>query len=207
MNSIKQFSQLIILFFVCSLSSFSQIKTPKDKLSLNSGTIDNQFEFVIQKSYTYKGNGKVYKNVEYHWLTQLKAHTIDTLKAVRKDLSDTQLVVKQQGKEISDLKSNLSNTQIDLDKTNSEKDNMALFGVQMSKSSYNILMWAIIAGLLALLLFFIFKFKNSNSITKEARRALAEIEEEFEDHRKVALEREQKVRRQLQDEINKQKGV
>ncbi len=207
MNSIKQFSQLIILFFVCSLSSFSQIKTPKDKLSLNSGTIDNQFEFVIQKSYTYKGNGKVYKNVEYHWLTQLKAHTIDTLKAVRKDLLDTQLVVKQQGKEISDLKSNLSNTQIDLDKTNSEKDNMALFGVQMSKSSYNILMWAIIAGLLALLLFFIFKFKNSNSITKEARRALAEIEEEFEDHRKVALEREQKVRRQLQDEINKQKGV
>ena len=31
-------------------------------------------------------------------------------------------------------------------------------------------------------------------------------EEEFEEHRKTALEREQKVRRQLQDEINKQKN-
>ena len=36
---------------------------------------------------------------------------------------------------------------------------------------------------------------------------LEEIEEEFDDHRRTALEREQKVRRQLQDEINKQKGL
>ena len=33
------------------------------------------------------------------------------------------------------------------------------------------------------------------------------IEEEFDEHRKTALEREQKVRRQLQDELNKQKGI
>ena len=205
MNSIKQIP-LIILLFICSLSSFSQTKTEKNKLSLNSGTIDDQFEYVIQKSYTYKGNGKVYKNVEYHWLTQLKAHTLDSLKAVHKDLTDTQLVVKKQNKEISDLKLNLTNTQSDLDKTNTEKDNMALFGMQMSKTNYNALMWAIIAGLLALLILFIYKFKNSNTITKDAKHALAEIEEEFDEHRKTALEREQKVRRQLQDEINKHKG-
>ena len=36
--------------------------------------------------------------------------------------------------------------------------------------------------------------------------ALAETEEEFEAHRKRALEREQKVMRKLQDEINKQKA-
>ncbi len=66
-------------------------------------------------------------------------------------------------------------------------------------------MWSIIGGLLALLLLFIYKFKNSNSITREANHNLAEIEEEFDDHRRTALEREQKVRRQLQDEINKQK--
>ena len=32
-----------------------------------------------------------------------------------------------------------------------------------------------------------------------------QVEEEFDEHRRTALEREQKVRRQLQDEINKQK--
>lgn len=206
MNSIKQVS-LIILLFISSLASFSQTKTEKDKLSLNSGTIDNQFEFVIQKSYTYKGNGKIYKNVERHWLYTLKSHTLDSLKAVHKDLTNTQLIVKKQGKEISDLKQNLTNTQSNLDKTNIEKNNMALFGMQMSKASYNVLMWAIISGLLALLILFIYKFKNSNAITKGAKRTLAETEEAFDEHRKTALDREQKVRRQLQDEINKQKGL
>jgi hypothetical protein len=83
---------------------------------------------------------------------------------------------------------------------------MSLFGMLMSKSGYNILMWSIIGGLLAFLLFFIYKYKNSNAITRDANKSLAEIEEEFEEHRKIALEREQKVRRQLQDELNKQKN-
>lgn len=196
---------LILIACIYSLNSFSQNLVDKEELSLNSGTIDNQFEYVIQKSYTYRGNNKVYKNVEYHWLTQLKAHVLDSLNAVRKDLTDTQVVVSTQANEISDLKTNLSNTKIDLDETNEEKNSMALFGLQMSKTNYNVLMWIIIAVLLAFLLFFIYKFNNSNTITKEAKIALSEIEEEFEEHRKIALEREQKVRRQLQDEINKQK--
>ena len=206
MNPIKHLT-LITLIFTLSFSAFAQTKVEKDKLSLNSGTIDNQFEYVIQKSYTYRGNGKVYKNVERHWLYTLKAHTLDSLKTVHKDLSDTQAIVDTQAKEITALKTNLSNAQSSLEQTNIKKNNMALFGLQMSKTNYNVLMWSIIAGLLALLVFFIYRFKNSNSITKEAKKTLAEIEEEFDEHRKTALDREQKVRRQLQDEINKQKGV
>ena len=176
------------------------------ELKRNEGTIDDQFEYVIDKSYTYRGNGKVYKNVEYHWLTELKARTLDSLKAVHKDLNDTQAIVESQASEIQTLKSNLTNTKETLADTNLEKDSMELFGLQMSKTNYNILMWSIIAGLLACLLFFIFKYKNSNAITKDAKRKLDEVETEFEDHRRTALEREQKVRRQLQDEINKQKS-
>ncbi len=206
MNAIKH-AVLLTLASILSFSAVGQVKIEKDKRSRNEGTIDEQFEYVIQKSYTYRGNGKVYKNVERHWLTQLKARTLDSLKAVHKDLTDTQAIVDAQAKEITSLKSNLSNTQSSLDQTNIEKNNMALFGMQMSKTNYNVLMWSIIAGLLALLIFFIYKFNNSNAITRDARHALAEIEEEFDEHRKTALEREQKVRRQLQDEINKQKGV
>jgi LPXTG-motif cell wall-anchored protein len=75
--------------------------------------------------------------------------------------------------------------------------------MQMSKTGYNSLMWAIIAGLLGLLLFFIFKFKHSNVITKETKNSFSELENEFKEHRRVALEREQKVKRELQDLINK----
>ncbi len=83
---------------------------------------------------------------------------------------------------------------------------MTLFGIPMSKGGYSSLMWSIIGILVVLLLVFIYKFKNSNTVTKQAKLSLSETEEEFEEHRRNALEREQKVRRQLQDEINKQKN-
>ncbi|MBA6151110.1 tRNA (guanine-N1)-methyltransferase [Gelidibacter maritimus] len=204
MHSLKSLS---ITIFCClfSIVSHAQQTTndENDKLSLTEGTVDNQFEYVIQKSNNYQD----YKVVKKTWLYTLKAHTMDSLKAIRKDLVDTQNVVDSQVAEITTLKSNLSETQATLADTNEEKDNMALFGLQMSKNNYNVLMWSIIGALFALLLIFIYKFRNSNSVTRLAKKSLLETEEEFEEHRRTALEREQKVRRQLQDEINKQKTI
>ena len=200
------FKSITTLLLLLSVSFLTAQDQTENKLSLNSGTIDNQFEYVIQKSYTYKGNGKVYKNVERYWLDALKEHTLDSLNAIKDQLNSTKQVVENQDKEIQVLKTNLDDTNATLDQTKLEKNSMSLFGFLMSKTGYNILLWTIIAGLLALLLFFIFRFKSSNAITRQAKIALAETEEEFEDHRKRALEREQKVMRRLQDELNKQKA-
>jgi septal ring factor EnvC (AmiA/AmiB activator) len=204
MNSSKYLFAIIFAFFFNA--TFAQTTEEQESLSLNSGTIDSQFEFVFRKSGNFKGtNGQAYEAVKSSWLYTLRAHVKDSLDEIRKDLSDTRAVVESQANEITELKSNLSKTQTDLTNTNAEKDSMSLFGMQMSKIGYNTLLWSIIAALLAFLLFFIYKFKNSNAVTKQAKQSLSEIEEEFEEHRKTALEREQKVRRQLQDEINKQK--
>jgi septal ring factor EnvC (AmiA/AmiB activator) len=204
MNYIKS-SAFIVIFSICTLTSFAQ--TNQDEtLSLDSGTIDNQFEFILKKSGDFRGtNGEMYEAVRLSMIQRLRSHINDSLKTIQKNLTDIKSFFKSQANEINDLKTTLSNTENELNKTKSEKDSMSLFGLQMSKTGYNFLMWIIIAGLLGFLLFFIYKFKNSNVITKDAKQALSEIEEEFEEHRKVALEREQKVRRQLQDEINKQK--
>ena len=204
MHSLKTltFTLITCLFFIVS-NAQQAASEENDKLSLTEGTIDNQFEYIIQRSNNYQD----YKVVKKTWLYALKAHTMDSLKAIQKDLIDTQNSVKIQVTEIDSLKRNLSETKSTLVDTNEEKDNMALFGLQTSKSNYNVLMWSIIGVLFALLLLFIYKFRNSNSVTREAKKSLVETEEEFEEHRRTALEREQKVRRQLQDEINKQKTI
>jgi len=195
----------INIFLLLSFLSFQFINaqtTDQKKLSLESGTIDDQFEYVIQKSGKYQ-DFKVVKRV---WLYTLKAHTLDSLNAVRKELTTTLNKVDTQAKEISDLKQSLSNTNTTLNNTIEEKNSMSLFGMQMSKSAYSTFMWGIIVVLLILLAFFVYRFNNSNSLTKDAKRKLNDVEAEYEDHRRVALEREQKVRRQLQDEINKNKA-
>lgn len=178
----------------------------EQELSLNSGTIDSQFEYVFRKSGNFKGtNGQKYEAVKQAWLLRLKANVLDSLKTTYQELENLEGTVSSQAQEIDNLNTELANTKTELDNTISEKDSMTLFGMQMTKPNYSLILWSIIGLLAVLLLFFIYKFRNSNAITKQAKRSLAETEEEFEEHRRIALEREQKVRRQLQDEINKQK--
>lgn len=198
-----------IFIFLFSFTAVAQTETAEedDKLSLDSGTLENQFEYLTKRSNNWRDQrGQSYEVVRNEWIAKLKSHTLDSLKVLKKELLDTQNKVSSQSQEVEQLKSSLSNTKTNLEETNQEKDSMSLFGLQMSKGGYNTLLWSIIAGLLAFLFFFIFKFKNSNAVTKEAKLKLEEIEEEFEEHRRNALEREQKVRRQLQDELNKSRN-
>lgn len=196
---------LSVLFFS---HSFAQDSQEDQELSLNSGTIDNQFEYVFRKSGNFKGTrGQKYEAVKQAWLIKLKANVLDSLKTTYQELEETQTVVTSQAKTIDDLNAELGNTKTELSNTISEKDSMELFGMQTSKPNYSLILWSIVGVLSALLLFFIYKFRSSNAITKQAKLNLSEIEEEFEEHRRNALEREQKVRRQLQDEINKQKNA
>jgi len=201
MNSNKNLLFTLLCLVAFNFTNAQETDTDENKLSLTEGTIDNQFEYVIQRSNNYED----YKVVKKTWLYALKAHTIDTLKVVQQNLSDTKLVVKNQAEEIKILKDNLASTNATLSTVKEEKNNMSLFGMQMSKTGYSALMWSFIAILLALLLLFIYKYRNSNIITKQAKKSLEDTEREFDEHRSIALEREQKVRRQLQDEINKQK--
>lgn len=200
-----KYSIFIVLFSV----SFNTLLAQEDQRtqSINDGSIDDQFEFVLRKSYNFRGtNGEMYENVRRSMLLTLQAHTMDSINTLKTNLDNTRNTVSTQQKEINDLKASLAKTQDTLAATNTEKDSMSLLGMQMSKTSYNLLMWSIIAFLFVLLLIFIYKFKNSNTVTRSAKGALADLEQEFEEHRRVALEREQKVRRQLQDEINKNKA-
>ena len=84
---------------------------------------------------------------------------------------------------------------------------MNFLGIATSKSIYNTLIWSLIGILILIILILIYKFIECNRVTKYANNQLLDLEKEYEDHRRIALEREQKVRRQLQDEINKQKGI
>src|SRR5690606_23702632 len=161
-----------VIFLISSFTAFSQSFTEEEPLSLENGTIDQQFEYIIDKSGNFKGtNGQPYEAVKLSMLLSLRKHANDSLKTLQKGVTDSKILVDNQVKEISDLKSSLDKTQKDLESTRAEKDNIGLFGIQMSKAIYKMVMWFIIAVLLALLAYFIYKFKNSNTITREAKKS------------------------------------
>ncbi len=194
---------LFLAITLCfSLLASGQNVAKNANLKLKEGPIKEQFEFILKNSNKYKN----YKVVKRDWIEKLQRNVADSINAIKKEYTTEVSKVATQQTEIEKLKTDLASVNQKIDDLNTEKDSISLLGIQFSKGTYQMLMWGIIAVLAVLWLFFTYRFKASNTITKEAKAKLAEIELEFEEHRKRALEREQQVRRKLQDEINKNKN-
>ncbi|MFT6415847.1 MAG: septal ring factor EnvC (AmiA/AmiB activator) [Dokdonia sp.] len=166
-------------------------------------TLSEQLSEIIDGSGNYRNNGKVYEVVEKYKLNQLQTNITKRIDVLQQEITGLNVEIDTQKIEIGSLTETLSSTENTLTVTNKEKDSMNFFGAQMSKGSYQMMMWGIAGALLLGLLLFIYKFNSSNTITNEARNKLDEVEAEFEEYRKKALEKEQKLGRQLQDERNK----
>ncbi len=203
MNNLR----ILLIAFALMLSNlqFAQDQPQNQEPSLDSGTIDSQFEFVYKKSGNYRAEGKRYEVVRTLNLDKLRQNVRDTIEAFNKNKAELKATIAGNEASIASLNDKLAQTTANLNQVTEEKDSMSFLGILVSKGSYNLIMWAMIIILFLMLLLFIYRYRNSNYLTQEAKVRLAELEQEYEDHRRKALEREQRISRQLQDEILKYK--
>jgi len=187
---------LFSLFFTTTIL-FGQ----STKKFIDTGSISNQFDYLLTKSYKYKD----YKNVKTNWILKLKSNVLDSISASSKKVNDVNSIFNAQIKSIDSLNTALSISKESIFSLENKTQSISFIGFEFKKNLFKTILLSIIAVLFLLLLFFISKFKLSNSTTNQVKLDLKILDEEFEAHRKTALEREQKVRRQLQDELNKQK--
>ena len=164
-----------------------------------SKSIDDQFTEVIDGSNNYQQ----FKVIEKVKMTRLQQNTKKRIDGLQAEIENLKSEMAQQQAAAAQVSTDLAQTQATLETTEGEKASMNFFGAQMSKGNYNTMVWSIAGVLLLALLFFIFKFRSSNVLTKTAQHKLDETEAEFEDYRRKALEKEQKLGRQLQDERNR----
>lgn len=197
---------LCLLTILLSVNlQFAQDVENEEKLSLDEGPISSQFDYVSKKSGNYRADGVRYEVVKESNLYKLRKNVLDSIAGLNKKISELKNTISEHETTITSLNKKLDETTTNLTAVTEEKDSMSFLGILVSKATYNFILWTIIAGLFLLLGIFIYKFRNSNILTQEAKQNLSELEKEYEDHRRRALEREQKISRQLQDELNKQK--
>ncbi len=192
-----------IFFLFFSISIIAQTQLSKKQVELLPNTIENQFLKIFKKGNSWH-EFKMIKKTEF---ISFQKNILDSIATIKKDVLTKQKTIVEQKQNISSLKKEITSLNDNLTISTSKEDSISLFGNQVKKGFYNTILWGIILGLLLALVFFIYKFKNGNNLTKEAKLNLEEIEKESELYRKKAIEKEQKLRRQLQDEINKQRGV
>lgn len=172
-----------------------------EKPGLGRGSIESQFNYVIYRS----EKAEDYKMVKAWWLYKLKSEVLDTLKEFRKDFQDTLSFLSTKETEVDSLLTVLSTAENKLTNANNEKNSIKLLGIKMDKTVYNSIMWLTIIILAVFLVIFISLYKKSNAVTSGTISELNTIKNEYEDHRKRALIREQEVVRRLYDEILKYK--
>ncbi len=193
---------LIITLLVPLLTISAQEQSPE---GTTDKTLVTQFEELERKSGNYRANGVRYEVMRIGDLYRIKSNIFDSINTANASIKTLTATITSNKAEIEDLNAKLQETTNNLKKVTREKDSMSFFGALVSKGTYKLILWGIIVGLLLFLLFFIYRFRNSNFLTQQAKSALADLEKEYEDHRRRALEREQRISRQLQDELNKQK--
>lgn len=191
---------LKILFII--LFTQNIVAQDADKIE-QPNTVENQFK----KLYKNSNNYQIYKVVKKNEYLSLQKSILDSIKVIKTDAASKQVKIDEQLKAITSLQTKIDTLKGDLSVSIEKEDSFSLLGMSLNKATYNTILWSIIAGLLIGLAFFIYRFNNSNSVTRETKSLLVDVEEEFEKHKKNSIEKEQKLRRQLQDEINKQRGV
>lgn len=170
---------------------------------LEGGNIGSQFDYAIRKSNTYEG----FKVVKTTWLYKLKGNALDSVKALRDNIVSLETKVQDQQNEMNTLKADLKEANDRLGIATKEKDSFNFLGMLLTKSVYSTMVWTIIFILIVTLGIMVFLFKRSNTITIKTKETLGEKQEEFDAHRKWALEREQTLARELNKLKQKYKGL
>jgi|TARA_B110000093_G_scaffold119778_1_gene128285 preprotein translocase subunit SecF len=191
--------KLYILIFTAiflTTTSFAQ-ETVVEDISING-----QFETILRISTNYKG----YKVINKEKFLQLKQNVLDSIKTSQNLVNQKNRLLKADKQIIKRTQDLLNKTQLELSATVLKEDSISFLSMQLSKVSYNIILWTLILSLISALVYVILIFLKNNIHTKEAKNNLLIVEKELEQHIKNAIDREQKLRRKLQDEVNKQRN-
>jgi len=189
---------LIFLFFIFIQGLHSQ-EAKKSKLPDWNSSIEQQFNDVYSKS----GKYQEYKVIKASWFNRLKKHVSDTLSSLKKQIVTQGNKIDALQKEIKNLNDKITERDEIISNLKKEKDSIKFLGAELSKATYNMILWFIIALLAFSLALFVYKYINSNAVTKETLDKYRELSEEYQGFRTRSLEREQSLKRQLIDERNK----
>lgn len=168
-------------------------KTQIDPTQLNDKSLNGQYQYLLSKTYHY----------QQPLIAALWKNAMDTLNLERRQLKDIQARLAIQNKTLDTLKADVTANKQSLSESTEKVDSISVFGMLMTKSTYNLVMFGAV-GVLALALFIVIvttaKYKHE---AKYRIELYEEIEEEYKTFKAKANEKELKLARELQTERNK----
>jgi hypothetical protein len=152
-------------------------------------SLNGQYQYLLTKVYHY----------QQPLISALWKIASDTLANNRRKLQASQSKLAAQSKTIDSLNTQISGK----DNSLARVDGVDVFGLLLSKTAYNLIVWGLVA-LFAITAVIV--IARSGSFKREARyrtQLYSELEEEFKAYKTKANDKEKKLARELQTERNK----
>ena len=188
------------LFFCFLFMCFSfSVSFAQESEGETSETIVEEFSELVNKSNSYEE----YKVIKKTGLEDFKKRLSTEISDFESEIENLSAQIEALQTETEQLKSSLESTQANLTAVETEKDSISFFGLQLTKATYQTSLFSVIGALILILVLVLLKFKSNNEETNEAKAQLSSVEADLEECKRKALERQQKLGRELQDYKNK----
>ena len=185
---------VLIILLVSTSQIFSQSKEVVDK-----GDLSSQYTDLVEGSESFK-EYKVIKKTKIRGFWNVVE---DSLSVYRTNISQLNNTIIGKDNEISGLSQMIEEKDQALEEASFEQEHIKFIGIDFGKKTFIIFNLVIIFGLLGGLIFAISRMKVSNKLALQKRKEFVKLDSELQEYKKGALDKQMKLRRELQTERNK----
>lgn len=166
--------------------------------SFGQETLQEKYDALIKETETFQQ----YKVIPRKSLDTFWSETMDSVKRTNQQVKDLHVNLASQKDSIQKFSAKIDELQGKLDESLNMNDSISLLGIPFSKLGYHVLVWSIIVVLSVLGFLAYFLFIRSNKQTSKFRKELESLKTEFEEQKVKSLEKQLKLKRELQTAVN-----
>ena len=192
------FAVVVLVLVVFNTFAKKDVNAWKQEQSLAS-----QYE-VFKENLNFWNGSYFLKEVQ---LDDLYNALTDTIEVLGKSAEQKDTKIRDLNSEISSKAAQMNTLQEELDESLKLQNSIVFLGMKIDKSAYSVTMYLFIAGVLVLAGFVFLLYKRSLSVMRRTKKDYEELKEEYETHKKNALERYTKMNMELhQTRLELKKG-
>lgn len=156
---------------------------------LDSASLESQMDYIHSKTRVYNNFRAIREDV----FLKMKKNVVDTLVEEKLKGAHLNSLLVERNFQIETLNTDLNRAKNERNEAIKNKNSLSFLGIQMNKAVYNSIMWFIVLGLAAFAIIMLVLFKRSHIVTSQTKNELENTQNEFDEYRKSAREKYEKL--------------
>ena len=190
---------ILVMVLLVSIKGNGQTTMPEE---LIKNTFKEQMRYLEERTRIYQE----YRAIREDIFQKIKRNALDTVSAAKTEIAGLKILKDKLYNTIDSVNVSLNDTKNQLEEMTRTKNNIKVFGLEVNKITYNTIMWLLVAGLIALLVFGFLAFRRNISVTTNLKKELKDLKDEFEAYRKSSREAREKMSMDHFNELKKLRG-